>query len=124
MGYEEMWDFLNGNNNNIPSYNIDWHCWGNFGSKVFSRTQHQPVGGTKGDGITNTQEFLKDVGTHMIKLLTVEGLKDKPETITFHVILGSNIPPILGNHYASPQHKTYTTKAVSSREYIENLYIT
>ena len=55
----------------------------------------QPVGGTKGDGITNTQEFLKDVNTHMIKLLTVEVLGDKPEIITFNVILGSNVPPIL-----------------------------
>ena len=67
MGYKEMWGFLNGKINTITS-------------------------------ITKTGpflEFLKDVDTHMIKLLTVEVLGDKPEIITFNVILGSNVPPIL-----------------------------
>jgi hypothetical protein len=63
--------------------------------KFLAGSTIQPVGGTKGDGKTNTQEFLKDVDTHMIKLLTVEVLGDKPEIITFHIILGSNVPPIL-----------------------------
>ena len=32
----------------------------------------------------------------MNKLLTVEVMGDKPQKITLHVILGSNVPPILG----------------------------
>ena len=54
-----------------------------------------PGGGTGGDDITNTHEFLKDVDAHIIKLLTVKVKGDNPEQITFHVILGSNAPPIL-----------------------------
>ena len=93
--------------------------------KFLAGNNIQPVGGTKGDGITtNTKEFLKDVDTNLITLLTVEVLGDKPEIITFHVILGSNVPPILGNHYMSPQHRMYTTMAVSNKEYIENIHIT
>ena len=60
----------------------------------------------------------------MIKLLTVKVAGDNPEQITFHVILGSNVPPILGTQYTSPQHKTYTTSAVTNRENIENIHIT
>ena len=48
----------------------------------------------------------------------VEVMGDNPEQITYHVILGSNVPPILGTQYTSPQHKTYTTSAVTNREYI------
>ena len=55
----------------------------------------------------------------MIKLLAVELLGDKPEIITFH----NNIPPILGSHNMSPQHKMYTTIAVSNKEYIENIHL-
>ena len=45
----------------------------------------QPVGGTKtkGHGITNTRECLKDVDKHMIKLLTLEVLGDKPGRIQY-----------------------------------------
>ena len=60
----------------------------------------------------------------MIKLLTVEVTGDNPEHITFHIILGSNVPPILGTQYTSPQHKTYTTSVVSNREYIEHIQTT
>ena len=81
-------------------------------------------GGTEGDVITDTCDFLKDVDTHMIKLLTVEVTGDNPEQITFHIILGSNVPPILGTQYTSLQHKMYTTSAVTNREYIENKHIT
>ena len=70
-------------------------------SKFLAGNNIQPVGGTDGDGVT--QEFLKDVDTHVIKLLTVEELGDKPEIITFRNILGNNVPPILGSHYLSPQ---------------------
>ena len=56
----------------------------------------QLVGGTDGDDVTNTQEFLKDVDTHVIKTVEVPG--DKPEIITFHVIFGSNVPPICHNN--------------------------
>ena len=88
-------------------------------SKFLAGNYIQLVGGTDRDSITNTQEFLKDVDTHVIKLLTVEVLGDKPEIIMFHVILDSNVPPILGSHYRSPQHKMFRTIAVSNKEYIE-----
>ena len=78
-----------------------------------------PVGGTGGDGITNTCDFLKDVDAHIIKLLTIKVTGDNPEQITFHVILG-----ILGTQYTSMQSKTYTTSAVTNREYIENIHVT
>ena len=83
--------------------------------KLLAGQNIHPVGGTEGDSITDTCEFLKDLDTHMIKLLTVKVAGDNPEQITFHVILGSNVPPILGTQYTSPQHKTYTTSAVTNR---------
>ena len=92
--------------------------------KFLAGNNIQPVGGTDGDGVTNTQEFFKDVDTHIIKLLTVEVLGDKPEIIMFHVILDSNVPPILGSHYRSPQHKMFRTIAVSNKEYIEKYTLT
>ena len=35
-------------------------------SKFLAGNNIQPVGGTDGDGIKDTQEFLKDVDTHVI----------------------------------------------------------
>ena len=61
-----------------------------------------PVGGTGGDGISNSHDFLKDVDAHMIKLLRGHN----PDQITFNIILGSNAPPILVSQYMSPQTKT------------------
>ena len=60
----------------------------------------------------------------MIKLLTIKVTGYNPEQITFQVILGSNAPPILGTQFTSPQHKTYTTSAVTNREYIEKIHVT
>ena len=55
-------------------------------------------------------------------MVNVEG--DNLEQITFSVILGSNAPPILGTQYTSPQTKTYTTSAVTNKEYIKNIHAT
>ena len=59
----------------------------------------------------------------MIKLLTIKIEGDNPEQITFNIILGSTVPPILGSQYTSPQTKTYTTSAVTNKEYIKNIHV-
>ena len=91
--------------------------------KLLAGQNIHPVGGTGGDGITKTSDFLKVVDIHVIKLLTIKIKGDNPEQITFNIILGSNAPPILGSQYTSPQTKTYTTLAVTNKEYIENIHV-
>ena len=87
------------------------------------RIEIYPVGGTGGDGITKTHDFLKDVDIHVIRQVTIEIEGDNPEQITFNIILGSSAPPILGSQYTSPRTKTYTTSTVTNKEYIENIRI-
>ena len=48
----------------------------------------------------------------------------QPRTDYINVILGSNAPPILGTQYTSPKTKSYTTLAVTNKEYIENIHDT
>ena len=91
--------------------------------KLLAGQNIHPVGGTGGDGISKTHDFLKDIDIHVIKLLTVKIEGDSPEQITFNIILGSNTPPILGSQYTSPQTKTYTTSAVTNKEYIKNIHV-
>ena len=91
--------------------------------KLLAGQNIHPVGGTGGDGITKTHDFLKDLDVHMIKLLTIKIEGDNPEQITFNIIPGSNAPPILGSQYMSPQTKTYTTSTVTNKEYIENIHV-
>ena len=62
-----------------------------------------PVGGTGGDGITKTHDFLKDVDVHVIRQVTIEIEGDNPEQITFNIILGSNAPPILNTRHHKPK---------------------
>ena len=91
--------------------------------KLLKGKNIHPVGGTGGDGITKTREFLKDVDAHMIRQLTIESEGDSPEDITFNIILGSCAPPILGSQYMSPQTRMYTTSTVTNKEYVENIHV-
>ena len=104
---------------------IETNIVGEHSVKVFLKGKNiHPVGGTNGDGITKTRDFLKDVDVHVIRQLTVESQGDSLEEITFNIILGSTAPPILGTQYTSPQNKTYTTSTVSNEEYIQNIHVT
>ena len=60
--------------------------------KLLKGENSRPVGGTGGDGITKTHEFLKDIDAHVIRRLTIESERDILETNTFNIILGSSAP--------------------------------
>ena len=91
--------------------------------KLLAGQNIYPVGGTGGDGIANTHDFIKDIDVHVIKLLTVKIEGDIPEQITFNIILGSKAPPILGSQYTSPETKLFTTSTVTNKEYIKNIHV-
>ena len=96
----------------------------NISSKITSRTEHSSSRRNwRRRYFKHTWFFKGDRCTHD---QTVNGKSwgRQPRTDYINVILGSNAPPILGTQYTSPKTKSYTTLAVTNKEYIENIHAT